>query len=68
MGTFTFSYFVQRALWDKRGLWALSGAAFYFGHCWDKAGMDKAEMMKGQSKMFASRHVAVPNDKDAWKY
>lgn len=46
MGTFTVTYLLQRAIWDKRGLWALSGAAYYFGKCWDAAGMDKAEMMK----------------------
>uniref|UniRef100_A0A1I7WTJ0 MFS transporter n=1 Tax=Heterorhabditis bacteriophora TaxID=37862 RepID=A0A1I7WTJ0_HETBA len=46
MGTFTVPFFLRKAVWDKRGYWALSAVIFYFGRCWEQAGYTKAEMMK----------------------
>ncbi|CAB3408627.1 unnamed protein product [Caenorhabditis bovis] len=68
MGTFTPTYFLKTAFWDKRGLWAASIAVFYFARCWENAGMNKAEMMKGQSKMYADRIKQIPFHSDPWKY
>lgn len=38
------------------------------GICWDRAGMAKAEMMKGHSRMYANRLAAIPKGADPWKY
>ncbi|VDM97636.1 unnamed protein product [Thelazia callipaeda] len=37
-------------------------------YCFDRQGMYKASMMKGQSKMFADRIAEIPEGEDIWKY
>uniref|UniRef100_A0A1I7U582 ATP synthase subunit e, mitochondrial n=1 Tax=Caenorhabditis tropicalis TaxID=1561998 RepID=A0A1I7U582_9PELO len=68
MGTFTATYFLKTAFWDKRGLWTATLAVAYFARCWENAGYHKAEMMKGQSRMYADRVKQLPQHADAWKY
>uniref|UniRef100_A0A8R1HHF9 Uncharacterized protein n=1 Tax=Caenorhabditis japonica TaxID=281687 RepID=A0A8R1HHF9_CAEJA len=68
MGTFTATYFLKNAFWDKRGLWAATIAVAYFARCWENAGYHKAEMMKGHSRMFADRAKQLPQHADLWKY
>ncbi|CAB54416.1 Complex I-B12 [Caenorhabditis elegans] len=68
MGTFTATYFLKNAFWDKRGLWTATLAVAYFARCWESAGYNKAEMMKGHSKMYADRLKQLPAHTDAWKY
>ncbi|KAF8384357.1 hypothetical protein PRIPAC_73499, partial [Pristionchus pacificus] len=68
MGTFTVGYFVRKAFWEKKHYWTASVAAYWIGICWDRAGMAKAEMMKGHSRMYANRLAAIPKGADPWKY
>ncbi|CAI5437612.1 unnamed protein product [Caenorhabditis angaria] len=68
MGTFTTTYFLKTAFWDKRGLWLATIGVAYFARCWENAGYHKVEMMKGQSKMYADRTKQVPQQADPWKY
>ncbi|EGT49816.1 hypothetical protein CAEBREN_10454 [Caenorhabditis brenneri] len=51
MGTFTATYFLKTAFWDKRGLWTATLAVAYFARCWENAGYHKAEMMKVSSRL-----------------
>uniref|UniRef100_A0A0R3RV95 N-acetyltransferase n=1 Tax=Elaeophora elaphi TaxID=1147741 RepID=A0A0R3RV95_9BILA len=37
-------------------------------YCYDRQGMYRASMMKGQSKMFADRIAEIPEGQDIWKY
>ncbi|CAJ0596294.1 unnamed protein product [Cylicocyclus nassatus] len=68
MGTFTLSYFVRTAIWDKKGYWLAAIPVIYFGRCWENAGYAKVEMMKGHSKMYADRIRMMPKNADPWKY
>uniref|UniRef100_A0A1I7YNJ2 NADH-ubiquinone oxidoreductase B12 subunit n=1 Tax=Steinernema glaseri TaxID=37863 RepID=A0A1I7YNJ2_9BILA len=68
MGTFTVSYFAKKFFWERKLLCLWVPTALYFGSCWDRAGMAKAEMMKGHSRMYANRIQAVPKGEDPWKY
>ncbi|CAG9538244.1 unnamed protein product [Cercopithifilaria johnstoni] len=60
MGTFTLKYFFKKAIWEKKTLWASAAVMAYLGYCYDRQGMYKASMMKGQSKMFADRIAEIP--------
>ncbi|KAK0410257.1 hypothetical protein QR680_005029 [Steinernema hermaphroditum] len=68
MGTFTISYFAKKVFWEHKFLCLWVPAAYYFGTCWDRAGMHKASMMKGHSRMYADRIQAIPKNDDVWKY
>ena len=68
MGTFTVAYWARKTFWDKKHLWAGTVFAYWLGTCWDRAGIAKASMMKGHSRMFADRAAAVPAGKDVWKW
>ena len=68
MGTFTVTYWLRKAVWDKKHLWGASIFAGYIGVCWDRAGYTKAEMMKGHSRMFADRVKSLPPNADPWKW
>uniref|UniRef100_A0AC35UFI4 Ntox44 domain-containing protein n=1 Tax=Rhabditophanes sp. KR3021 TaxID=114890 RepID=A0AC35UFI4_9BILA len=83
MGTFTVSYAAKKIIWDQKGYWMMAAGLYYYGKfdlfdlfngdfisgkCWDKAGMYKAEMMHGQSKMFAAKTTALPLSVDPWKH
>ncbi|MCP9260667.1 hypothetical protein DINM_003889 [Dirofilaria immitis] len=58
----------RKAIWEKKTLCASMAILAYLGHCFDKQGMYKASMMKGQSKMFADRIAEIPEGQDIWKY
>uniref|UniRef100_A0A914VBX0 Uncharacterized protein n=1 Tax=Plectus sambesii TaxID=2011161 RepID=A0A914VBX0_9BILA len=66
MGTFTVNYWVKKYIVKQWWIFPLYGSVYYFGQCWREAGMRKARMMKGQSKMFA--HKNIPAGADVWKW
>uniref|UniRef100_A0A0N4ZSA9 Complex I-MNLL n=1 Tax=Parastrongyloides trichosuri TaxID=131310 RepID=A0A0N4ZSA9_PARTI len=68
MGTFTFSYAFKKIVIDRKFSWLTAAVAIYIGRCWDKAGMHKAEMMKGRSIMYADKTSTFPKHVDPWKY
>nr|CDQ06107.1 Bm6425 [Brugia malayi] len=51
------------SVWRKQINWKIIS-----GYCFDRQGMYKASMMKGQSKMFADRIAEIPEGEDIWKY
>uniref|UniRef100_A0A915BE95 Uncharacterized protein n=2 Tax=Parascaris univalens TaxID=6257 RepID=A0A915BE95_PARUN len=68
MGTFTYTYFFRKAIWEHKYKWMAVPFIYYFGQCWEAAGYHKAQMMKGHSKMYADRIAAIPPGEDVWRY
>ncbi|KAI1729480.1 hypothetical protein DdX_01722 [Ditylenchus destructor] len=70
MGTFTWSYFVKSSASHlKNPYWSFwLPLSFWIEWSYQRQKTFKREMMKGQSRMFASHRARLPEGADCWKW